>query len=90
MKIKTFEFVVNCWRGSFLQNAAHGDEKKLGEVLAVIDRFNVSKSDDIDETINSYIKDKEVISVNENFYTALRHNNGGQDTIIRSITVITK
>ena len=84
MKIKTFEFLVSCYRGNYVyQDRYENDSLKIV-------KERCKSSEDIDKIINNYMIEKDVVSVNENFYTLNRHNNGGYDTVIRSITIITK
>ena len=83
MKIKTFEFVVSCYRGNYVYQRYEDDS------LEIV-KERCKSSEDIDKIINNYMIGMDVVSINENFYTLNRHNNGGYDTVIRSITVITK
>lgn len=84
--IKTFEFVVNCYKGNYTQNF---DINNINN-LDIFKQKKVCKTEDVDKVINKYLTGKELVSMNEHFYVASNHNNGGQNTIIRSITIITK
>ena len=87
MIIKTFEFWANCFKGNYVDFRFQPQEaqEKIKE--------RVAKPEDVDKTINKYLSRKDigkVISINENFYVKSHHNNGGQNTVVRSITIITE
>ena len=87
MNIKTFEFCVNCFKGNKLDYKLKNNQDK-----EIIDQ-RVTNPSEIDRKINNYLAKKDigkVLSINENFYIKSHHNNGGQDTIVRSITIITE
>lgn len=85
MKIKTFEFIVNCFAGSFTREV----NKEFYTQDTLRDRGVLSPSE-IDATVNNFCEDKDVVAITDNFYSANRHNNGGDDTVIRSIMVVYK
>lgn len=85
MKIKTFEFVVNCFTGSYTYD---GGSSSYPRTDAGLRSKGVVSPQQADATVNQFMQDKEVLSVRDNFYTADRHNNGYNDTVIRSVTVV--
>lgn len=100
MRVKTFEFIVNCFCGNFSKpllrqtsidswQQKHQVEPENKRRLELIKEI-CTKPEDMDVTINDYIKDKKVVNILENYYTKDRHNNGMEDTIVRVVTIITE
>lgn len=98
MKIKTFEFCVNCTYGSKNRKGSipldHRDESENARRNNYV-ATHVSSLTEADRKINKYLEKEleeggEFVSMSENFYTAHRHNNGYDDTVVRSVTIITK
>lgn len=85
-KVKSFEFMVNCFNGSFTQREMRDGAYCYS--LEQIKNYGVSSPEEVDETINNFIHNKKVVSINDHYYTSSRHNNARQDTIIRAVTII--
>ena len=81
MKIKTFEFLVNCEAGSWMDiNYATKQD---------LIRENVTKPEDVDSVINEYLNNiGKLISLSENFYVK-SSKNGNENKVVRSITIVT-
>lgn len=99
MKIKTFEFRVS-FQGGTIQNhilkeASYNDyytgfnNENLAKKYGYSNQKLYSESE-IDEAINSFIKNLEVIDIKINSETLHRHNNAACDSIIRIYTVFYK
>ena len=73
-KIKTFTFKVS----SSMRSSTPKEEYLL----------YLSNPDLIDDTINDFIKDKNVIDIKINTYTSHRHNNAGSDEVLMAYTII--
>lgn len=95
VKIKTFEFMIHTWAGSAM---CHRKEKSREIAVAKYFTDHCKKSDpenlwspaEIDSKINSFISDKDIVDIKVENYTAHRHNNAGDDTIIAKYTIIYK
>ena len=90
MKIKTFEFCVNCSGGAKNRDSEY--EKDGFDKNAMI-RFNVKTPEEIDTIVNNWLSTitaSDFIDMKDYTYTSIRHNNGRQDTIIRVISIIYK
>lgn len=85
MKTKTFTFEV--WNNS--KNNFYKKDYGKSDWFKVLEE-RLSSDEQIDEVINEFIADKEVVSINITHYTSDRHNNGGDDTIKRVYTIIYK
>ena len=85
MKIKTFEFVVNCFVGSFTHDGGGSSYVRSVETLK---QKEVVSPSEVDAIVNDFCVDKKVLSIRDNFYTVHRHNNAYDDTVVRSVTVV--
>ncbi len=97
MKIKTFEFLVSDTNCTQKQNASRNTdlEKLLNQGGVYDDEYSMSRTfkesatpTEIDKTINTFIKDKNIINITPITYTINQHNNGGFDRVIIRYTII--
>ena len=106
MEIKTFTFLVNCTFGNKnhpdLKEIFDGlgrfekeDHQRENDRRLKIIKEQTVTTEEMDKVVNEYIhkmnsQGKEVVNIIENYYTTHRHNNGYDDDVYRSVTVITK
>lgn len=89
VQIKTFEFKISCAFGSS-EFGLMAWKDKPNATEEVKKCFSVEKAD---KKINKWLSEMQkitfrLISIMDNSYTLVRHNNAGVDTVVRRVTIV--
>ena len=82
-KIKTFEFQITDYTGT--KNTPMG---AWPESFNRENKPRLYSQKEIENKINRFMQNVEVVNVNIQFVTIDRHNNGGIDTVVEYVTVV--
>jgi len=92
-KIKSFEFMINTFVGSSerkdnYEESINYRNKYLSEHNSKKDAKYLWSPIEIDNEINKFISNKDLIDIKTDVYTSHRHNNGYDDTVVIKYTII--